>query len=463
MTSARLSSLIRLRARRRTAGLLRETLGKIPGVRFSLPHDPYGARKDGGAVGPMGSEVDKARALIEELERGASDPTRVASSVQMGGERAPIRDSFAALVARDLENLETFSRRAARMEDAAEREQDQAIRADVDKALTDLAIEAEVDPAKREELQGMIETYRPMLSPSRYRQLTNQATRANQTTNIETWRDLYDRSHFEPAKVREESRQAFEQGLISGAEYKEMIKRTQAPPIVRQMKSVLRGKLKPPADSSEAEREEYFQSLEDFDSFVEERGDGLEPKELNTFIQERIKQAKATLAGKARREAQKMRYLSVPRETADIDQIEGAWQKTIEAHKAGEIDVKEFTAQYKLYKHHMKMLSDEAEGRGEKVKAPRPAPQQSNAGVLDNIPQAAQQMLDQGGQIPGTEVKGSEMVTAPNTAEQMPNSFLGAADQMLQSGAQIPPGLIETIQKAVSGFALNKEAGGGAD
>lgn len=56
--------------RRAHADLLRNTFGKVPGVAFSLPHDPT-RKGDNGAVGPKGSEVDFARSLIAEL-KGAS-------------------------------------------------------------------------------------------------------------------------------------------------------------------------------------------------------------------------------------------------------------------------------------------------------------------------------------------------------------------------------------------------------
>jgi len=48
------------------AEIVRQTLGQIPGVAFSLPHDPT-RRGDKGAVGPGGSEVDLARPLLAEI------------------------------------------------------------------------------------------------------------------------------------------------------------------------------------------------------------------------------------------------------------------------------------------------------------------------------------------------------------------------------------------------------------
>lgn len=53
--------------RKAHAGLLRETFGKVSGVAFSLPHDET-RKGDKGAVGPRGSEVDIARALIADLK-----------------------------------------------------------------------------------------------------------------------------------------------------------------------------------------------------------------------------------------------------------------------------------------------------------------------------------------------------------------------------------------------------------
>lgn len=55
------------------AQLLRDTFGKLPNMAFSLPHDPtmtMGKRRDMGAVGPRGSEVDLARILLAELMDG---------------------------------------------------------------------------------------------------------------------------------------------------------------------------------------------------------------------------------------------------------------------------------------------------------------------------------------------------------------------------------------------------------
>lgn len=51
------------------AQLLRDTLGTIPGVAFSLPHDPT-RKGDKGAHGPHGNEVDFARPLLAELSGG---------------------------------------------------------------------------------------------------------------------------------------------------------------------------------------------------------------------------------------------------------------------------------------------------------------------------------------------------------------------------------------------------------
>lgn len=52
--------------RAKLAEITKETLGKLPGVKFSLPHDE--ASGDKGAVGPHGSEVDLAKKLMEDLK-----------------------------------------------------------------------------------------------------------------------------------------------------------------------------------------------------------------------------------------------------------------------------------------------------------------------------------------------------------------------------------------------------------
>jgi hypothetical protein len=55
--------------RAKLAEITSNTIGKIPGVQFSLPHDPYKPqRPDYGAVGPLGSEVDIASVLKRDLE-----------------------------------------------------------------------------------------------------------------------------------------------------------------------------------------------------------------------------------------------------------------------------------------------------------------------------------------------------------------------------------------------------------
>jgi hypothetical protein len=56
------------------AQLLRDTFGKVPGAQFSIPHDPTGARKDRGAKGPMGDEVEIAQQVLAELRGGGNDP-----------------------------------------------------------------------------------------------------------------------------------------------------------------------------------------------------------------------------------------------------------------------------------------------------------------------------------------------------------------------------------------------------
>lgn len=63
------------------AGILRDTFGKIPGVHFSLPHDPYGQRRDHGAAANGVDEVKLARPVLEMLRSGVaaakSDPMLV--------------------------------------------------------------------------------------------------------------------------------------------------------------------------------------------------------------------------------------------------------------------------------------------------------------------------------------------------------------------------------------------------
>ena len=55
--------------RAKLADITSNTIGKIPGVQFSLPHDPYKPqRPDYGSVGPLGSEVDIASVLKRDLE-----------------------------------------------------------------------------------------------------------------------------------------------------------------------------------------------------------------------------------------------------------------------------------------------------------------------------------------------------------------------------------------------------------
>ncbi len=66
--------------RGRHAEIIRETFGSLPGVAFSLPHDPT-RKGDRGAVGPRGSEVDLAAPLLAELSRtGVPTPELVAST-----------------------------------------------------------------------------------------------------------------------------------------------------------------------------------------------------------------------------------------------------------------------------------------------------------------------------------------------------------------------------------------------
>lgn len=64
------------------ADILRGTLGKIPGVQFSIPHDP--SRSDRGAAGKHGNEVEFAQSLIGQL-RGGGTQTAVAGAVQSDG------------------------------------------------------------------------------------------------------------------------------------------------------------------------------------------------------------------------------------------------------------------------------------------------------------------------------------------------------------------------------------------
>lgn len=58
------------------AQILQETFGKVPGVHFSLPHDPF-RKGDHGAKGPKGSEVDLARTVLQIMRDGAGEPKLV--------------------------------------------------------------------------------------------------------------------------------------------------------------------------------------------------------------------------------------------------------------------------------------------------------------------------------------------------------------------------------------------------
>ncbi len=73
--------------RRLHAKVLTETLGTVPGVQFSIPHDPD--KGDTGAVGKGGSEVDLARGLIAELRGGGNQVADVSGGVPEQGYAGP--------------------------------------------------------------------------------------------------------------------------------------------------------------------------------------------------------------------------------------------------------------------------------------------------------------------------------------------------------------------------------------
>lgn len=56
---------------KRHAELLHDTFGQVPGVVFSIPHDPTGRSgpRDFGAAGPKGNEIDFAQAVLAELAK----------------------------------------------------------------------------------------------------------------------------------------------------------------------------------------------------------------------------------------------------------------------------------------------------------------------------------------------------------------------------------------------------------
>ncbi len=102
------------------ARILSETFGKVPGVHFSIPHDP--AKGDRGAHGSGGNEVDFAKALIGVMRGGGAEQPQVAGltpkvtayAPQGGGPLAKMEGGYAAArpgpdgqaVVRTLEDLQ---------------------------------------------------------------------------------------------------------------------------------------------------------------------------------------------------------------------------------------------------------------------------------------------------------------------------------------------------------------------
>lgn len=83
------------------ARLLGETFGKLPGVAFSLPHDPT-RKGDRGAHGPHGNEVDLATPLLARLTNGmgqgkSQQPSAVPTWSGEGDTQPPGADGTTAL------------------------------------------------------------------------------------------------------------------------------------------------------------------------------------------------------------------------------------------------------------------------------------------------------------------------------------------------------------------------------
>lgn len=75
------------------ARLLAETFGKVPGAHLSIPHDPDGPRKDRGAKGAYGDEVDLAKQLIAELRQSGSQPQLVSGPTKVVPKGVQVADA----------------------------------------------------------------------------------------------------------------------------------------------------------------------------------------------------------------------------------------------------------------------------------------------------------------------------------------------------------------------------------
>jgi hypothetical protein len=415
----------------RHAQILRETFGKVPGAVFSIPHDPTGSRKDHGAVGPLGNEVELARVVLAQLgssEAPAQQPTQFAEASKLGAGDIAEGSNRAPNTIPGEPTLVAGPDRAVRVADASGRFvpqlKPQTWRS-VDSQLRDLLIknmgrfkkmEAEAarkaeriaDEKTREARQGTereglelmfsrkltrewVEQNGPLLSNEAYGRFMRHVTPKAYSTDPTIYTDLLERADEKPEDVINEASDAYASGQLDQDAFERVYSKasramrpdTRRPPWVNEYRSMVKRNLRPdPGDKTVDTMKAYGDALEKFDDYVEEQkasGKELDRKGLAAFSEQMVKDYKFSQVADKRKALSMPRFSQVSRDAMTLEEVDAAVQRTIEAAKSGKLRPEELKIEASNLRKWKEALEAEAVAKGEKPPVAKP-PVKKDAG-----------------------------------------------------------------------------------
>lgn len=342
--------------RRQHAQILTETFGGLPRAHFSLPHDPYN-KKDMGAVGAKGSEVDFARGVLETMRGG-------------GGAPATMSDEFVSLIQRNMPRIRKFAaeqeRALAREEENQAKENRRALEREGEELLYNNKLSRE-----------WVDQNGAMLSNEAFRRFSGIVNPRVRTTDPETYHHLMERVDEDPDRVIKEAGEAYGAGRLDHDTYRTVVRRARKyageeqrePSYVRDERKVLKNALKDAAKTPE-EKRAVADRLREFDDAVEENKDKLDrnsAKQLGEQLLEKHRKARVV---------ETKAQLPVPRfagglekDGIQLEDVDEMTRRLVTALQAGQITQAEAAKEAALLRQWMTTLQREAVAKGGKPTA----------------------------------------------------------------------------------------------
>lgn len=411
------------------AQILRDTLGKIPGVVFSIPHDPT-RKGDHGAEANGVNEVALAKLVLADLKGGGSAPSpqRFAEANRLGGPdeesgsiRGPnkipgepklisgptpvrVADASGRFVPQEKQNWRSVnshlrdlliknSAHLKRQMLEAETKQDQKTKATL-RAYRDKLTTEGFDLMYSGKLtREWVEESKDFLTPEKYGQfLKHISGTGTARTDPETYLDLMDRIEDEPEAVIAEAREHYLDKTLTKGDFDSLTRKanrqlnpdTSLPTWAKDLKGMLKEQTAPHGFASLDRISRAIDARRAWDGYVEEKlkSGKLDPNDLKKYTLDAI------TAFRQRRAVETKQTLPVPQawtqssgDGMTIEEVDAATQKLLQALNlelatAGDDPVarKAITEKYApdaaLLQKWKRVLQDEALAKGEKLPPP---------------------------------------------------------------------------------------------